>query len=57
MYPPIYPPDTDSPATIKQRAAKKLNLSDTSDINALYEWNLVRYALEDGGLRQSSPDE
>ena len=42
------PADNDSAATIKQRAAKKLNLSDTSDISALYEWHLVRYALDDG---------
>lgn len=40
--------DTDSVATIKQRASKKLSLQDTSDIHALYEWHLVRYQLEDG---------
>lgn len=40
--------DTDSPASIKERAAKKLHIQDTSNLSATYEWNLVRYALEDG---------
>jgi hypothetical protein len=46
----IPPPltDNDSAATLKQRAAKKLNVTDTSDISALYEWHMVRYALDDG---------
>jgi len=39
--------DNDSAATLKQRAAKKLNITDTSDISALYEWHMVRYALDD----------
>jgi len=39
--------DNDSAATLKQRAAKKLNLEDSSNISALYEWHLVRYALDD----------
>jgi hypothetical protein len=54
----IPPPlaDNDSAATLKQRAAKKLNITDTSDISALYEWHMVRYALDDGtpALSQSS---
>lgn len=40
--------DTDSPSSIKERAAKKLHIDNTSDLSATYEWNLVRYALEDG---------
>lgn len=42
--------DTDSPSSIKERAAKKLHIDNTSDLSATYEWNLVRYALEDGWL-------
>ena len=40
--------DSDSAATLKQRASKKLSLKDTEDIKALYEWHMVRYQLEDG---------
>lgn len=40
--------DTDSPSSIKERAAKKLHIDNTSELSATYEWNLVRYALEDG---------
>lgn len=38
--------DTDSVSTIKSRAAKKLGIAE-SDLSALYEWHLVRYALDD----------
>jgi len=39
--------DGDSASGIKNRAAKKLNIQDNSQVSALYEWHLVRYALDD----------
>jgi hypothetical protein len=44
------PKDGDSASGIKSRAAKKLNIQDNSQVSALYEWHLVRYALDDGEL-------
>ena len=46
--------DSDSAASIKQRAVKKLHLEGpTSEITAAYEWHMVRYSLDDGGRRRS----
>lgn len=39
--------DSDSVATIKARAAKKIGIPE-AELSALYEWHLVRYALDDG---------
>ncbi|CAD6574821.1 MAG: hypothetical protein CYPHOPRED_005508 [Cyphobasidiales sp. Tagirdzhanova-0007] len=39
--------ETDTAATIKSRAGKKLQIQDPLAVSALYEWHLVRYALDD----------
>jgi hypothetical protein len=51
----VYRTDSDSAASIKQRAVKKLQLEgSTSEITAAYEWHMVRYSLDDGERRATT---